>query len=149
MNDLNSVSLVGRLTKDLDVRYTSGGMAVGNFALAVNKRIKRNEQYVDEVSFFDCTCFGKTAENLKPYLLKGKQVAMFGSLKQERWKDDNGNNRSKISVIADMIQLIGGNNADGGTEHKNETQFKPKQNVIAPNNESFDGDGDFPEDIPF
>ena len=70
--DLNSVVLIGRLTRDMELKYTSGGMAIGKFSLAVNRKKKSGEQWVDEASFFDVTCFGRTAENLAQYMTKGK-----------------------------------------------------------------------------
>ena len=110
-NDLNCVFIVGRLTRDMELKYTSGGMAIGKFSLAVNRKKKRGEQWVDEASFFDVTCFGKTAENLKQYMTKGKQVGVDGSLHQDRWQDDSGQARSRVVINADNIQLLG-----GGTE---------------------------------
>ena len=79
MTDLNHVVLIGRLTKDLgtDERsfgYVANGQARANVSIAVNRSRKNGEQWVDEVNYFDVTIWGKTAENLKPYLLKGKQI---------------------------------------------------------------------------
>ena len=85
MADMNHVILIGRLTRDAELKNTSGGMAVCKFAIAVNRKKKSGEQWVDEASFFDVTCFGKTAGNLNQYLQKGKQVAVEGSLHQDRW----------------------------------------------------------------
>lgn len=110
MNDLNSVLLVGRLTKDMELSYTSGGAAIGKFSLAVNRSRKNENEWTEEVSYFEIKCFGKTAENLKPYLIKGKQVGVIGYLKQDRWKKD-GQKFSKITVGAEMIQLLGSNSS--------------------------------------
>lgn len=112
MADINNVVLVGRLTRDIEIKYTQSGMAVGKLGLAVNKRIKRNEQWIDETSFFDVTLFGKVAESLQPYLTKGKQVGVDGELRQNRWEQD-GQKRSKVEVVANNIQLLGGNQQGG------------------------------------
>lgn len=108
MADVNHVIIIGRLTRDCEVKYTSGGMAIANLSLAVNRRVKKGEQWTDEVSFFECTLFGKTAEGLKPYLLKGKQIAVEGELRQDRWEQD-GQSRSKVVINASNVQLLGGN----------------------------------------
>lgn len=90
MNDTNSVILIGRLTRDLgenDMAYLSGsGTARANISIAVNRSRKQGDQWIDEVNYFDITVWGKTAENLKPYLLKGKQICVKGFLKQDRWE---------------------------------------------------------------
>lgn len=112
---INRATLIGHLTRDEEVKYTSGGMAIGSFSLAVNRRVKKGNDWTDEVNYFDITIFGKQAESLKPYLTKGKQVAVDGYLKQERWTDQNGQNRSRISIIANETQLLGGK--DGGQQN--------------------------------
>ena len=134
-NDMNTVMIIGRLTRDMETRYTAGGMAIGKFSLAVNRKKKSGEQWVDEASFFDVTCFGKTAENLAQYMTKGKQVGVDGSLHQDRWEKD-GQNMSRVVINADSIQLLG-----GGTE---QTSPAPSRKE-APQNQP----GDFPDDLPF
>ncbi len=114
MSDMNKIVLIGRLTRDLDsdsFGYTASGTAKAIISIAVNDRIKKNGEWQDEVSFFDVTVWGKMAENLKPYLLKGKQIAVEGKLKQYRYEKD-GKNHSKISVVAEKIQLIGRSNGN-------------------------------------
>lgn len=145
-NDLNCVFIVGRLTRDMALTYTSGGMAIGKFSLAVNRKKKSGEQWVDEASFFDVTCFGKTAENLSQYMTKGKQVGVDGSLHQDRWEKD-GQNHSRVVINADNIQLLG-----GGTE---QTAPAPSAHGVsgAPANQGYpeqqDFQDDFPDGIPF
>jgi len=159
MTDLNHVVLIGRLTRDLgtDERsfgYVSNGQARANVSIAVNRSKKSGEQWVDEVSYFDVTIWGKTAENLKPYLLKGKQIAVDGYLKQDRWEKD-GQTNSKVVIVANNVQLLGGR--DGAQSSNNAPKFQP--NNSAPQNNGFSGGyqsesfgdtgSDFPEDIPF
>lgn len=128
MADINHVTLIGRLTRDAELKYASNGFAIASFAIAVNRRRKNGDQWVEEASFFDINLFGKSAEALKQYLVKGKQVAIGGELRQDRWEQD-GQPRSKVVVIANNVQLIGG--------HSNNTQ------------QSAQNGDDFPEDIPF
>ena len=142
-NDLNCVFIVGRLTRDMTLTYTSGGMAVGKFSLAVNRKKKSGEQWVEEASFFDVTCFGKTAENLAQYMTKGKQVGVDGSLRQDRWQDDSGQTRIRVVINADNIQLLG-----GGTEPAPSRQTRQGASS-SPQNKGYPERQDFPEDVPF
>jgi len=100
---LNNISIIGNLTRDAELKTSTNGLAVGRFSIAVNEYKK------DEVSFFSVTCFGKQAETLVMYLKKGKQVGVTGRLKEDRWTDDSGQNRSKVVIIANDIHLLGGN----------------------------------------
>ena len=107
MADVNHVILIGRLTRDADLKYTSGGMAVCKFAIAVNKKKKQGDQYVDEANFFDIVLLGRAGEAINHYLVKGKQVAVEGELHQNRWEQD-GQSRSKVEINANNVQLLGG-----------------------------------------
>ncbi len=109
MADINHVTLVGRLTRDAELRYTNSGMAVSNLSVAVNHRRRRDDQWVEEVHFFDCAVWGRTAEALSQYLVKGKQVGIEGQLRQERWEQD-GARRSRVSISVNNLQLLGSRN---------------------------------------
>lgn len=162
MTDINKVVLVGRLTRNLadnerDFGYLPSGQARANVSIAVNRSKKLSDgTWTDDASFFDIVIFGKTAENLKPYLLKGKQIAVEGHLKQDRWADQQGNNRSRVSVVADNVQLLGGKGdlEQGGgqsaiyDEAKRQQQYKPAQSQ-PPIQQQAGFDGNFEEDIPF
>ena len=136
-NDLNCVVVCGNLVRDLgsddkSFSYTKNGSAVAKISIATNRSRKVGDgQYENETSYFDVTIFGKTAENLKPYLTKGKKIAVQGTLKQERWKDQQGNNRSRVCIIAESVQLLGGGQSNG--------QAAPEQDVAQ----------EFSEDVPF
>lgn len=154
MPDVNHVILIGRLTHDAELKYTSGGMAVCKFALAVNKRRKQGEQWVDEANFFDIVLWGRSGETLNQYLVKGKQVAVEGELHQNRWEQD-GQSRSKIEINANNVQLLGGNagqqsagNPTDNPEHVQSHAQKPySQKPTAASNDGTPPD--FPDDIPF
>lgn len=135
MTDINSVTIIGRVTADIKITYLNSGTAKGEFGIAVNRSVKKNEQWADETSFFNLTLWGKTAESLQQYLTKGQQVAISGHLQQQRWKDGNGNNQSKVVVVPDSVQLIGGKK-DGGNAAQNQNNTMPSDNS-------------FQEDIPF
>ena len=106
MNDVNSVALIGRLTKDVDIKYLQSGTAVVNFSLAVNESVKNGNSWSERASFFDVTFYGRQGEGLQRYLTKGKQIAITGTLQQQRWQKD-GQTKSKIVIIAKIIQLLG------------------------------------------
>lgn len=118
MTDINKTVLVGRLTRDIEVVYTNSGAAIGNLSIAVNRSRIQADQWVDEVSFFDVKIYGKQAESLRPYLTKGKQVAVEGFLKQERWQKD-GQNFSRVTVGAENVQLLGGNSGNDSQQQNN------------------------------
>lgn len=157
MTDLNHVVLIGRLTQDLgnDERsfgYLPNGQARANVSIAVNRSKKQGDEWINEVFYFEVAIFGKTAENLKPYLLKGKQICVDGHLKQDRWKDQQGNNRSKISIVAENVQLLGGKNEDttqNASGNYQQQSFTPKANAQYQTPPAPPSDDEFPEDIPF
>lgn len=108
MADINRVIEVGHLTKDAEVSYTPGGMAIAKMSIAVNRSVKGSDgRWMDEANYFDVQLFGKQAEGLKPYLTKGKQIAVDGYLKQDRWEKD-GQKHSTVKINANDIQLLGG-----------------------------------------
>lgn len=107
MTDVNKVTLIGRLTKDIDVGYTQNGAAIGKFSIAVNRTRSGANGNIDEVSYFNCKIFGKLAEAMKQYLLKGKQIAIVGFLKQERWQDQEGRQQSMVSIGVEELELLG------------------------------------------
>ena len=110
MKDINTVVLTGRITKDPELKYTSGGTAIMSFSLAVNYSKKQGEQWVDEVSFFDCNYFGKAAEAVMQYMVKGQMVAIEGELRQERWEKD-GQKHDKIRINIQNLRIIDGGKA--------------------------------------
>ncbi|GAB6392470.1 MAG: single-stranded DNA-binding protein [Treponematales bacterium] len=115
MADINHVVLVGRLTRDAELKYTANGQAVCKFSIAVNRRRKNGDNWEDEPSFFDIVLWGRSGEALNQYLLKGKAIGVEGELRQDRWQQD-GQNRSKVEVVANNIQLLGspGGGSGGG-----------------------------------
>lgn len=137
MTDLNTVILIGHLTHDIsnnDFAFTSNGTARLRLSIAVNRSEKKNGEWGNKANFFEVTVWGKTAENIKQYLSKGKQVAIDGYLDQQRWEKD-GQKFSKVAVVANSVQLLGG---------------KSEQTQQQPSGYSDAGSGnDFPEDLPW
>lgn len=114
----NKVVLLGRVTRDIELRFTPGGTAVADFSLAVNHIYKKQDgEKVEEVSFIDITAFGKQAETLEKYVGKGKALLVEGRLKQDRWETEDGKNRSKLKVSLDSFQFISGGKKEEDTEY--------------------------------
>ncbi len=107
MTDINKIFLIGRLVRDAEVKNLPSGTALCQFSIAVNRSYKKNNEWVNEVSYFECILWGQYGQKISEYLKKGKQVAIAGSLKQDRW-NDGGNTRSKVKIVCDAVQLIGG-----------------------------------------
>ena len=134
MTDINTLTIIGRLTSNCDLAYTAGGTARLNLSIAVNRSQKSGGEWSDKASFFDVTVWGKTAENISPYLSKGKQIAVQGYLDQQRWEKD-GQRFSRVCIIAEQVQLLGGK--DTGVKQQ-------AQGYTGAGN-----DDDFQEEIPF
>ena len=156
MTDINQVILIGRLTRDAELKYTSGGAAISKFAIAVNKKRKKGDEWVEEANFFNIVLWGRLGETLNQYLVKGKQVAVEGELEQNRWTDADGNNHSTVNINASNVQLLGGGQSGEsqrswpgtssgdsklahGTEQAEDAEAAPVE----------DQPGFFPDDIPF
>jgi single-strand DNA-binding protein len=118
MADINHVVLVGRLTRDAELRYTAGGQAVCKFSIAVNRRRKNGDQWEDEANFFDIVLWGRQGESLNQYLVKGKMIGVEGELRQDRWQQD-GQNRSRVEIVANNLQLLGGSGGQGNWQAGN------------------------------
>ncbi|MCL2276384.1 MAG: single-stranded DNA-binding protein [Treponema sp.] len=149
MADLNHVVLIGRLTRDAEIKYTSGGQAVCKFSIAVNRRKKSGDQWEDEANFFDIVLWGKQGESLQTYLVKGKMIGVDGELRQDRWQQD-GQNRSKIEIIANYVQLLGGGGSQGGGDRQSYNNSSSQANSSSDSRGySSPKDDGFTDDIPF
>ena len=114
MASFNRVILVGNLTRDIELKYTPGGTGVTDIGMAVNDRRKNsNGEWVDEVTFVDVTLWGRTAEVASEYLSKGAPILVEGRLKLDTWEAD-GQKRSKLRVICERMQMLGGASGGGG-----------------------------------
>ena len=113
MASYNRVVLLGNLTRDPELRYIPSGMAVSDIGLAVNDRVKRNDQWVEEATFVDVTLWGRTAEVANEYLSKGSPVLIEGRLKLETWEKE-GQKHSKLKVVGEKMQMVGGRGGSGG-----------------------------------
>jgi single-strand DNA-binding protein len=100
----NTVSLVGNITDDPELRFTPSGSAVANFTVAVNRRFQKDGQWEDRLDgFFRCNCWRDMAENVAESLQKGMRVVVVGRLQQRSWDDNDGNRRSVFEVQVDEV----------------------------------------------
>lgn len=96
----NTITVVGNVTRDPELRFTQGGMAVANFGVAWNRRKQDGEE---EVSFFNVSCFRQLAENVAESLQKGSRVVVYGMLQQRSWDTPDGDRRSTVEIVADDV----------------------------------------------
>lgn len=114
MASFNRVILVGNLCADVELRDV-GQNCVTDLRLAVNDRVKKDGEWVDETTYIDVTFWNRTAEIAEEYLSKGSPVMIEGRLKQDTWQDrETGQNRSKHKIQGDRLVLLGGRNQGGG-----------------------------------
>ena len=99
----NAVTVIGSIGKDPEVRYTVSGSTVVSFGIACNRRWKKNDEWQEETSWFDVTCFGQMGENVAESCTKGTRVIVTGRLQQRSWETDAGDKRSKVEIIADEV----------------------------------------------
>lgn len=99
----NSITLVGNLTRDPELRYTQGGRAVANFGMAVNRRYQVNGEWQEETSFFNVVAWAELGENAAASLSKGSRMIVFGRLQQREYENREGEKRSMVEVVADDI----------------------------------------------
>lgn len=140
---MNKVILIGRLTKDVELRYTqTNNTAVASFSLAVNRKfVKSGEER--QADFFNIIAWNKLAENISKYLFKGNQVAISGRLETRSWDDQNGQKHYVTEVIAEEVDFIGS---------KNKQNNEAILNSHTPINKNDDDTSDFicnGDDLPF
>lgn len=155
MASYNRVILVGNLTRDPELRYIPSGTAVTDIGLAVNDRRKtQSGEWVDETTFIDITLWGRTAEVASEYLNKGSSVLIEGRLKLDSWETNDGQKRSKLKVIGEKMQMLGGRGAGGGgggssgggRRNSQQSQYDEPADFGAPSPTSA---GSQDDDIPF
>lgn len=137
-SDINVTVFSGRLTRDAELKYSDTGTAVCSFSVASNYSRKQGDQWIEEVSYFDCVMFARRAEALHKYLTKGQQVVIDAEARQDRWEKD-GQKRSKIKFYVQDIKLVGSKSDSGRAPDGTQ-----------PGDMGYTGSGaDFEDDVPF
>jgi single-strand DNA-binding protein len=114
--DINRVTIIGRLTRDPEMKHTPAGTSVCSFAIANGKTFSQNGEKKEQVSYFDCVAWSKLADVIVEYCKKGHRVAIEGRLVQRRWQDDNGNSRSKVEIQVENMQFLQGKSGEAQPE---------------------------------
>jgi len=114
----NKVILVGNLKRDIELRYSQGGMGIANTAIATSRKFTSNGEKKEEVCFVDITFFARSAEIANQYLRKGSKILVEGRLKLDDWVDQNGQKRSKHSIVVETMQML---------DSKDNTETTPQQ----------------------
>ncbi|MFB1100867.1 single-stranded DNA-binding protein [Terribacillus sp. JSM ZJ617] len=130
---LNRVVLVGRLTKDPDLRYTPNGVAVANFTLAVNRPFK-NQSGESEADFINCVVWRKPAENLANYMSKGSLVGVDGRVQTRSFDNQEGNRVYVTEIVADSVQFLESKGGSGGTNQSNNSNYNNSGGQSSSNN---------------
>lgn len=99
----NHITIAGNLTADPELKYTAGGFALCKFTVAVNRRVKRGEEWDEQVSFFGCTVWREAAEQFSASVVKGDRVIVCGRLEQRSWETDDGSKRSVVEIQVDEV----------------------------------------------
>lgn len=131
MASFNKVIVMGNLCHDIELKYTQGGTAVCELSLAINdKRKGSNGEWIEEVTYVDVTCWGRTAEIAAEYLGKGSPILIEGRLKLDTWEKD-GQKRSKLRVVCENLRMLGGNKRPGqggdGSEYDQSEQTEQRR----------------------
>ncbi|MCP4836786.1 MAG: single-stranded DNA-binding protein [Phycisphaera sp.] len=114
MASFNQVILLGNLTRDIELRHTPSNQTVANIGLAVNRTFQTKDgERREETTFVDCESWGRQAEVMAQYLSKGRPVLIQGRLKLDSWQDKDGGNRSKLKVVVENFQFVGGREGGG------------------------------------
>ena len=132
MTGFNKVILAGNLTRDPEVRYTPGGMAIAKFGLAVNRRWKDSQsgEMKEEVTFVDIDAFGKSAETIGQYLKKGRPILIEGRLRLDQWDDkQTQQKRTKLGVVLESFTFLdsGGSREGGSSEYSGAASPPPSR----------------------
>lgn len=157
MANLNKVILIGNLTREPELRVTPGGLSICKFGLAVNRNFTdKSGEKREETTFVDIDAFGRQAETISKYMTKGRPILVEGRLKLDQWETNTGEKRSKLGVVLENFQFMGGRGeggggaSEGGDEGGGSSNFEqnspPPRKAAAARPQAPD---DIDEDVPF
>lgn len=155
MASFNKVILAGNLTRDPELRYTPGGMAIAKIGLAMNRKWKSETgEMKEEVTFVDVDAFGKQAETIGQYLKKGRPILIEGRLKLDQWEDkQTQQKRSRLGVVLESFQFLDSGNREGGGGSGGYSPAPSAPRSSAPSRPAPPADDDMPpqeqDDVPF
>jgi len=150
--NLNQVTLLGRLTKDPELKYTTSGTAVTSFSLAINEHYKNKEaKKVESTVFVECEAWRKLAENIADYMKKGSPLLVCGKLKLDKWDDKEGKHHSKLKVVANTARFISSSKPGEKVKDRTEPQGEKVKDHTEPQPEDENQEDAIPldENIPY
>lgn len=151
----NKVILVGNLTRDIELRYSQSGMGIANTAIATSRKFTQNGEKKEEVCFVDITFFARSAEVANQYLRKGSKILVEGRLNLDQWVDQNGQKRSKHSVVVETMQMLDGKNDNQSDNSQPQQHQQQQQSYQQPQHQQAPSSNSVPEididedEIPF
>ena len=125
----NKVIMVGNLTRDIELRYSQSGMGIANTAIATSRKFTSNGEKKEEVCFVDITFFARSAEIANQYLRKGSKILVEGRLNFDQWVDQNGQKRSKHSVVVETMQMLDSKGSNQGADNGGNSYQAPQGNA--------------------
>ncbi len=150
MASVNKVILIGNLTRDPETRHTPKGSAVTELGLAMNRKYKVDEETKEEVTFVDVAFWGASGETIAKYLSKGNPIYIEGRLQLDTWEDkQSGQKRSKIRVIGERFQFLGGGGGESNAQPRPAQQAAAPSPQPAPKADSLPLDDNEDDDVPF
>lgn len=154
MASFNKVILMGNLTRDPETRVTASGLTICKLGLAVSRTFSTKDgERREETTFVDIDAFGKQAEIITKYFRKGKPIMVEGRLKFDQWESNDGQKRTKLGVVMETFQFVGGrddNDSSGGSSGGYERSSPPVRESKPEPTQDFSADGDtLDEDVPF
>lgn len=144
MPNYNRTISVGHLTRDPELKYLPSGMAVCSFGLAMSHKYKKNEEWKTDVCFIEITVWAKSGENCNQYLKKGSAALVEGRLKLDTWEDNNGNKRSKHSIVATNVQFLSKKEDNEGRSERREETTNEAQESQGKDEPPFPNDDEIP-----
>ncbi len=152
MANFNKVILLGNLTRDVELRHTQSGMALAKFGMAINRKWSQNGEQKESTCFVDLTAWGRQAELLSQYVKKGSQLFVEGRLEYSTWEAEGGGKRSKLEVVVENFQFVGGSRGSdeggGGAPRRSGGRSAAPQQQAEAGGAGGGGDVDY-GDIPF
>lgn len=151
MASFNKVILLGNLTRDPETRVTASGVTICKLGLATSRvYVTKDGERREDTTFVDIDAFGKQAEVITKYMRKGRPLMVEGRLKLDQWESSEGQKRSKLGVVLENFQFVGGRDEDDSSSNNYEENTPPKRDTKSSNEANVSSDGDtLDEDVPF
>ncbi len=149
--DLNQCNFIGRIGKDLELKYMPSGNAVVNFSIACGDDYKKDGQKIEQTNWINIVAFGKLAEIINEYCAKGSRVFISGKQQTKKWQDQNGSDRYTTEIIANQVQMLDSRN-DSSSQNFGAQNSQTEIDSESQSNQQPDSEEtnlDFDDDIPF